>query len=304
MSNGDFNPYRSPAPTVLDEPLEELRPLDSGAYEYPPPRILRPVLLFVATCLSTVFVGWMMFGLGGGLLYSACLLTILLFHEFGHFLQARRYGVYATYPHFIPLPLPPIGTLGAFIAMGARQGDRKALFDIGITGPLAGLVPTLIFCAIGIHMSRQGPMIAGEGVWVFGEPLIFQYLVTAIRGPLPEGWTLFVSPICHAGWVGLLLTALNLIPISQLDGGHILYGLLREKAHTVATVLLAAAVVAVVAFQYYWWTLMLVLLVVIGPKHPPTTDDSVPLGPFRTMLGWLTLSFVILGFTPRPIWMM
>ena len=122
-------------------------------------------------------------------------------------------------------------------------------------------------------------------------------------GPLAEGQTVFVHPLGFAGWVGMFITALNLIPIGQLDGGHALYALLREKARIVAWTLLFAAFAAVIIGGRYEWSLMLLLLVMIGPSHPPTADDTVPLGTGRIILGWLTLAFVIVGFTPTPITM-
>ena len=109
-----------------------------------------------------------------------------------------------------------------------------------------------------------------------------------------------LNPWLWAGWVGLLVTSLNLIPIGQLDGGHLLYALMRRRAHRVATLLLIASAVAVIVFGYVWWTLMLVLLVVMGPKHPPTAKDDVPLGLWRHVLGWLALAFIVIGFTPKP----
>ena len=264
----------------------------------PPPRPRRrrwqlPLLLFLVTCWSTYAVG--------GWLYAVAVMTILVCHEAGHFLQARRYGVAASLPFFIPMPFSPIGTMGAVIAMEARVGDRKALFDIGITGPLAGLVPTLICCVVGLHFSHVAPF--DPRFQQFGEPLLLKLLVWLKFGPLPAGHDVYLHPVAWAGWVGLLVTALNLIPIGQLDGGHILYGLLRKKAHFVATFLLAAALVAAVFFWLWWWWLMLFLLIWMGPKHPPTAGDDVPLGMGRIVLGWLTLAFIVIGFTPRPFMM-
>lgn len=269
---------------------------DSGREVEPPRRVVRrrvwlPAVLFLATCVSTFLVG--------GWEYALSLMTILVCHEMGHFLQARRYGVPASLPFFLPMPISPIGTFGAVIGMDSRVGDRKALFDIGISGPLAGLVPTLIFCVIGIQQAKVDVIPAG-GALQFGEPLLFQFLSWLRFGPLPEGYTVFIGPMAFAGWVGLLITSLNLLPIGQLDGGHILYGLLQRKAHGVATFLLLGAVGAVVAFGYYGWTLMLFLLFLMGPKHPPTANDYVSLGAGRTVLGWLTLAFIPIGFTPTP----
>jgi membrane-associated protease RseP (regulator of RpoE activity) len=254
-------------------------------------RLRTPVLLFVATCLSTYFVG--------GLAYAGPLMFTLLCHEFGHYLQARRYHVLASLPYFIPMPIGDLGTMGAVIAMRSNMGDRKALFDIGISGPLAGLVPALFCCVVGLHLSTVGVLVPGRGHQL-GEPLLFQFLASWFFGPLPEGQDIFLHPLAYAGWVGVFITALNLFPIGQLDGGHVLYALLRKKAHLVASSLLLVAVGAVLLTQNYQWGLMLVLLVMIGPNHPPTSNDDVPLGTGRIVLGWLTLMFVIIGFTPTP----
>jgi membrane-associated protease RseP (regulator of RpoE activity) len=226
-------------------------------------------------------------------------MTILACHEGGHFIQAWRYRVYASLPYFIPMPISPIGTFGAVIAMDSRVGDRKALFDIGITGPLAGLVPTLIFCVLGMQAAQVGVVVQHRAQ--FGSPLLFEFLTWLRFGSLPHGYSTMIGPMGFAGWVGLLITSLNLLPIGQLDGGHVLYGLLRRRAHSVAMFLLLAAIVAVVAFGYYEWSLMLFLLVMMGPRHPPTANDDVPLGAWRTILGWLTLAFIFIGFTPTPI---
>lgn len=256
------------------------------------PRVSRlPFLLFIATCLSTLFVaGWQ---------YSLAIMFILGCHEMGHYLQARRYRIKASLPYFIPMPISPIGTMGAVIAMQSRMGDRKSLFDIGISGPIAGLVPTLICCAVGIYLSGTAP-IAGIRGPTLGAPFIFDWMVQWIHDPIPVGHTLALHPLAFAGWVGLLITALNLMPIGQLDGGHVLYGLVREKAHIVAKILLFGALAAMILFSYWGWMLMIFLLMMIGPEHPPTSDDSVQLGPVRTVLGWLMLAFIPIGFTPIP----
>ena len=291
--------------------------------QYPPVapparrRVWLPLGLFVATCLSTLLAGSAEFGLSHlqelgpaeglklalleGLKYALPVMTILVFHEMGHFLQARRYGVYASYPFFIPMPISPLGTFGAVIAMDARMGDRKALFDIGISGPLAGLVPTLVFCVVGLKLSKVVPAPEVPGGLTIGAPLLFQQISAWVLEPLQRGYVVDLHPMAFAGWVGLLITAINLIPVGQLDGGHVLYALLRTKAHRVATLLLLGAVAGVIMFGLYGWTLMLVLLMFMGPIHPPTANDNVPLGRWRILLGWLTLSFIVIGFTPTPI---
>lgn len=283
--------------TVVSEPVI---PRESAPAR-PAGRSRLAMWLFIATCLSTYWVAWVdSHSIVGGFQYSAAVMFILGCHEMGHYLQARRYRIKASLPFFIPMPISPIGTMGAVIAMQSRMGDRKSLFDIGISGPLAGLVPTLVCCVVGIHLSQIIPIPnVKAGVWL-GEPLLFHWLREAILGPFPAGHTMEFHPIAFAGWVGLLITALNLIPIGQLDGGHVLYGLVRTKAHIVARLLLLGAMVAMVLFSYWGWMLMIFLLILIGPEHPPTANDEVRLGPVRTVLGWLTLAFIPLGFTPIP----
>jgi membrane-associated protease RseP (regulator of RpoE activity) len=239
----------------------------------------------------------------GGWEYSAALMTILICHEMGHFVQAWRYGVHSSFPYFIPMPIPPLGTLGAVIGMSSRITNRRALFDIGISGPLAGLVPTIICCLVGIPLSRALPEAAFQGSIKLQPPLLYQWMLAWRHAPVPHGFALDLHPLALAGWVGLFVTALNLVPIGQLDGGHVLYALLRRKAHVVATVLLvAAAVMLVLDFRDLKnWSLLIFLLVMIGPRHPPTADDYVPLGAGRIVLGWLTLAFLLIGFTPTPL---
>jgi membrane-associated protease RseP (regulator of RpoE activity) len=257
----------------------------------PQRRVLLPVLLFIATCLST----W----LTGGWAFSLALMSTLLAHEFGHYLQAKRYAVPASLPFFIPMPVSPIGTMGAVIVMQPGRGDRRSIFDIAITGPLAGLVPALLFSVLGLRWSQiiaSGDQNLGQ----LGEPLLFKILNYFTFGSLPAGQDVLLHPVAFAGWVGIFITALNLVPIGQLDGGHILYALLLRRAHVVAQMLLLAAMAAVIIWRLWGWTLMLFLLMLMGPRHPPTANDNVPLGTGRTILGWLSLLFVVIGFTPNP----
>jgi membrane-associated protease RseP (regulator of RpoE activity) len=271
-------------------------------------RVRLPVLLFVATCLSTLLAGGdfrisggrVLFDVQSGLIYALSVMTILVCHEAGHFVQAWRYGVPASLPFFLPMPFSPIGTFGAVIGMDARIGDRKALFDIGITGPLAGLVPTIICCVVGLQLSKPGTGLPDPHEHVLGTSFLFSHLAQWMLEPSRGAWV-DLHPMAMAGWVGLLVTALNLLPIGQLDGGHILYGLLRKKAHYVATLLLMLAVVAVLFLGFWWWWLMVFLLVLMGPKHPPTANDNVSIGAVRHLLGWLTLVIVPLGLPPMPL---
>jgi membrane-associated protease RseP (regulator of RpoE activity) len=297
------NPFESPQPTLLDVAPELAA--DCG----PPParRVWLHTLLFFATCASTFAV----MAVGGdhanndlwtricdGLLYSGAVMTILLCHEMGHFLQAVRYGVSCSLPYFIPFPLSFFGTFGAVIVLDPRRGDRKAIFDIGITGPLAGIVPTLFFLLLGVHWSHA---VSGTRHPMWGEPWLMQYCIRWLTQPVPAGHHLLWHPFAFAGWVGLLITSINLLPIGQLDGGHILYGMFRRNAHVISAFLLALAIAISIKWMLTGWWMMLGLITFIGTGHPPTADDSVPLGAGRYVLGFLTLAFLLIGFTPVPI---
>ena len=280
------------------------------------------LVLFLATCFS-VFLAGMVPGKGisaiygrdasdpplpplselflNGLTYFGAVMTILIAHEMGHYLQARRYRVPASMPYFIPFPLTPIGTMGAVIVQGAGVANRKSLFDIAVSGPLAGLVFALPITMLGIWQAKVWETVPPPGEPIWGLPLIFEWLVNWIRGPLPQGAWLADNPWLFAGWVGIFITALNLMPIGQLDGGHILYTLIGRKAHRVAIGLLFAAMGYMILTGQISYALMVVLLFVAGPRHPPTADDNVPLGAGRIAVGWLTLAFVLIGFTLNPI---
>lgn len=279
------------------------------------------IYLFVATCLSTFLVGSQFFPLFylseegrsflnefgvwrfvvDGLKYSVPLMLILLCHEMGHYLQARRYGVPATLPFFIPLPIPPLGTMGAVIVQGAGVANRKAMFDIAVSGPLAGLVIALPVLYYGVTESSYVQFDFSQGGIEFGEPLLLQYMIQSVHGPQPEGMVLLNSSLLFAGWVGVLITALNLVPVGQLDGGHILYTLIGKKAHYVAYATLAVGFGYMVYIRYPAYLLLFILMIVMGPKHPPTSNDAMPLGWGRHVIGWLTLAFIIIGFTLKPI---
>ena len=232
-------------------------------------------------------------------------MTILTAHEMGHFLQARRYHVPATWPFFLPVPFPPFGTFGAVIQMDSRIPNLRALFDIGISGPLAGLIPTLIFLVVGVGLSTvspSDPALLKEGI-LFGDPLLFQWVTHLFFGAEISGpdQILHLHPIGMAAWTGLFITSLNLIPLGQLDGGHVFYALLRRKAHFWTSAIYYGILAFIVLAGRWEWIVMVILLTLIGIHHPPTGNDAVPLGKIRTILGILTLAFILIGFTPNPI---
>lgn len=236
-----------------------------------------------------------------GVYYAGALMLILLAHEMGHYLQARRYGVPATLPYFIPMPISPFGTMGAVIVQGAGVADRKVLFDIAVTGPIAGLVFALPITFAGLLNVQVAPLDPTVGTVLYGDPLILKWMIHSIHGPLAPGEEVVLNPLLFAGWVGIFITALNLIPIGQLDGGHILYTLIGKRAHSVAIMLLGLAVGYMIYSEYYAYGLMVLLLLLMGPRHPPTADDTVPLGIGRKIVGWLSIAFVVIGLTPMPL---
>lgn len=235
-----------------------------------------------------------------GCTYSMPLMLILFCHEMGHFLQAIRNKVPASLPYFIPLPLPPLGTMGAVILQGRGAADRRKMFDIAVTGPIAGLVVTIPVLYYGISTSGYEWRMFGP-MFEFGQPLLVQWLIDAVHGPTPMGQYFAMNGWATAGWVGVFVTAMNLLPVGQLDGGHIMYTLIRKPAHYVAWGLIITAVGAMIYTQMFSYVLLLILLTLTGPRHPPTSNDNMSLGWHRHIIGWLTLSFLMIGFTPQPI---
>lgn len=235
-----------------------------------------------------------------GLSYSIPLMLILLCHEMGHYLQALRYSVPASLPFFIPLPLPPLGTMGAVILQGRGKADRKQLFDIAVSGPIAGLVVTIPVLLYGIYTS--GYIIDLQNrPFEFGQPWIVKSAIEFVHGPLPAGMVFQWNGFATAGWVGVFITALNLLPIGQLDGGHLLYTMVGRAAHYVAWGLILVATCYMIWVQQYSYVLLLILVTLTGPRHPPARDDHIPLGWGRRLVGFATLSFLLMGFTLQPI---
>jgi membrane-associated protease RseP (regulator of RpoE activity) len=291
------------------------------------------IILFILTVLTTFATG---LSFGGTVLsalaFSGALLFILGSHEMGHYYYGKKYGVDITPPYFIPAPpfISPIGTFGAFIKIKSPISTRKALFDIGIAGPLAGILASVPVLLIGIKLSTivdvpEGE--AGHGL-VLGSPLILTFLSGIFFGKIPEGKDLFLHPVAFAGWVGLFVTALNLIPSGQLDGGHIVYSLFSKKTHKTVSVLMIALLIIFgigtePLFLLYqrlagggaggilnslpefegWpgWILWAVLLTLIGTRHPPTIHDEGELDSGRKLLGFIALLIFIGCITPVPI---
>jgi membrane-associated protease RseP (regulator of RpoE activity) len=230
-----------PLPPVADDPFAphgdrpepfffEMRPAPARSWwkEWG-----RNVLLFVLTALSVYATQAFWWGGGhrDGLLLMTALMSILLAHEMGHYVACRHYRVDATLPFFLPVPvISLVGTLGAFIRIRSRFPNRRALFDIGIAGPLAGFAVCLPVLVLGLREARVLPTPSDSPLLEFADPLLMQWTISWIKGAIPEGHTVFIGPLGLAAWFGLLVTALNLIPVGQLDGGHVTYALFGRRA--------------------------------------------------------------------------
>jgi membrane-associated protease RseP (regulator of RpoE activity) len=289
-------------------------------YTPPPPRNAwqrwgRNLVLFVLTVASVFLTGVLqntqtvvipgrgafeLLNIAAGVRLAAGLLGILMAHEMGHYLACRYYRVDATLPFFIPAPvLSFVGTLGAFIRIRAPIPHRRALFDIGVAGPLAGFAVCLPVLWLGLQEASVIPLDPTLGGVFFGEPLLFQWVARLVHGPLPDGVTLSLGPLGLAAWFGLFVTALNLIPVGQLDGGHVTYALLRRHAHRISRI----AWWVCVALVYFGpnWILWAIILKVLGRRHPPTLNDHVPVGRGRVIVGVASLVIFAVCFVPDPV---
>lgn len=315
------------------------------------PRPSNPVinlLLFGVTLISVLLAG-ALYGYAGpqpsslgelligllqslpsGIPFAASLLAILLAHEFGHYLAARFHHTAVTLPYFLPFPGSPFGTLGAFIQLKEPPRNRRVLLDIGLAGPLAGLVVAVPILLLGLAISdvtqlpstaRQAAnqMLEGNSILYLasklvvtgkllpepvsfgpGGPVVYwiRYFFLGIPTPL-GGLDVQLSPVAWAGWAGLLVTALNLIPAGQLDGGHLLYVLLGKRAGR----LLPYLIVGLIALGMVWsgWWLWAALIFFLGRTHAQPMDEITPLDPTRKALAVLGLLVFLVTFTPVPL---
>ncbi|MBV6466264.1 MAG: hypothetical protein PGMFKBFP_01568 [Anaerolineales bacterium] len=267
--------------------------------------------------LKSIFTGWP---------FALSLLGILLAHEFGHYLMSRYHKTAATLPFFIPLPFSILGTMGAFIQMQAVPKNKRILFDIGVAGPLAGMVvaaPVLLF---GLTLSQLGPIVQDPNGFIEGNSLLYllsKYIVfgqllpspASLSGlpllqywlqyfftghPVPFGGTdVFIHPVAFAGWAGLLVTALNLIPVGTLDGGHITYALFGEKIRKAYPFILG--LLAALGLVWSTWWLWALLLLWLGRVHAEPLDQITELDPPRRAVGWFAILLFALVFSPVPM---
>jgi membrane-associated protease RseP (regulator of RpoE activity) len=255
---------------------------------------------------SVVLVGTHPSFLLKGLPFSFTFLAILLAHELGHYFACRYYGIACTPPFFIPVPITFAGTLGAFIRIKSPFPSRKALFDVGIAGPLAGfafVIPALI---VGIANSQLIPRGRFPGI-SFGEPLIFRWTGALVLGYSPSTQDMVAHPIAIAAWFGLLATCLNLFPIWQLDGGHVAYALLgREKQRRLSIfAILALMLTSLAGWPVPSYLLFCALLLIFGLRyrfyHPSTLQDEGDIGVGRQLLAFVAFVVLLVSFTPVPI---
>jgi membrane-associated protease RseP (regulator of RpoE activity) len=240
--------------------------------------------------------------LASGLAFTFAALTILLCHEMGHWLACRHYRLEATPPYFLPLPFA-LGTLGAFIRIRSPIVHRRMLFDVGAAGPFAGFVALVPFLFYGLAHSPVSPAFSGslEGTELLlpGRSLLFQLGVWLFQGREALAAPLALHPFALAAWVGLLATALNLLPLGQLDGGHVLYAAVGPLQGRLAYPLLG--LLAALGFLWPGWWLWCVVLLFLGARHPPVLEPEQGLDPRRRWLAWLALVVFLLSFMPVPL---
>jgi membrane-associated protease RseP (regulator of RpoE activity) len=277
----------------------------------PDPPLARPIdyLLYIPSVYVSTVVGFLNYVVSHpalllqGVVFSASLLAILLSHEMGHYLACRYYGVAATLPYFIPAPpLFLAGTFGAFIKIRSPIPSRRALFDIGLAGPLAGFVVAFFVSVIGL-LVLQPPAGPAFGI-IFSDPLLFKLLAKAMHVELVPNSP--INPYYMAAWIGLLVTSLNLMPVGQLDGGHGTFAVFGAEAHRILGIVAFFAIAVLSVLGFWWYSspsgfLYTVLLgIMLRVRHPPPAVME-PLGTTRVVIGILTLIVFVLCFCPFPI---
>lgn len=266
-------------------------------------------ILFFLTLFTTLMAGSMMEGgsfwanpldLLKGIPFSLTLMLILGTHEFGHFYYSQKHKVDATLPYFIPAPTF-IGTFGAFIKMKSPVRRRDALLQIGASGPIAGFIIALPALIIGLHMSEVVEMTPEFGGIILGDSILMKLVTAAVHPNLADSQDIMLHPVAFAGWIGLLVTMLNLLPIGQLDGGHVAYAMLGHK-HDLFAKIAFAGLIPLSIFSLNWlvWAL-LILIVMRTTSHPPVEDLHLPLSRNNRLIGYLCFLIFILCFVPAPI---
>ena len=319
--------YKEVSPILSDIPRFE-GPADLADTWRPAPQAWNiprvNLVLFLLTLLTTTMAGadtagapvtlaaplQSLINLKAGLSFSIPMMAILLAHEMGHYLTARRHGVDATLPFFIPAPLPSlfmIGTFGAFIRIKSPPRTRRAMFEIGAAGPWAGFFVALVAVILGLKLSKVTPLDNAMGGINLGNSMLFWSISRLVLGVDPNAVNVDLHPMAFAGWVGLFITTLNLLPVGQLDGGHVVYSLLGGRVHRIVSRLCWAGTALMVIVPYalgydFWfgWLIWFGLVFFLGLGHPSTVDAHTPLDRDRRVMAWATIGLFILTFTPVP----
>jgi len=297
-------------PEVVPEPWRQAEFEPAWPAASKPPRRLLHLGLFLLTVVTTVIAGALQQGVNPletpellytGIPFSFTLLLILGAHEMGHYLVSRWHHLDVTLPYFIPAPPIPfiIGTFGAFIRIRSPIKDKRALLDVGCSGPLIGVLVAIPVILIGLQLSTVTVIGGGEETVTLGEPLLFKLLSWLALGSMTPEQNVILHPVAFAGWIGLLVTALNLLPVGQLDGGHVAYALFPEYHRYISLGMLGLLVVCGVIF-WQGWLLWAVLLVFLGWRHPAPYQFWVPLDRRRRVLGIITIVVFGLTFSPAP----
>lgn len=234
---------------------------------------------------------------GQNILFTIAMVSILFVHEMGHYIASRRRHIITSWPYFIPAP-NIIGTFGAIIKSKSPFWNRRDLIEVGAWGPIAGWIVALAWTIYGIVTASVEPLTNPMTTGSLGEPLIFKFLTTTLLQINSDNFTIVLNEAMFAGWVGMLVTALNMLPIGQLDGGHVVYGLLQKRQHIIGY----AAMGGLFILGFYspiWWMFAL-MGVVFGVKHPRTLQDSKKLSKTAILIGIISLIILILSFTPTP----
>jgi len=316
----------------LNAVIEQLKPsgrvpflqLKDGNYVLflglvPPPkpstRPWLPLVLFFATIGTTMYAGygisigflgldslvfsWRAVGLSA--LFSFSIMSILGLHELSHYITSRRAGITATFPYFIPVPLFPLGTMGAFIQIKSPINNRNILLRLGFSGPFMSFILAIFALIIGIQLSVVQEVTSEDGGMLLGSSLLFEQLVLLIKGSYPEGNALYLHPVAFAGWVGLFITSINLIPIGQLDGGHISRSILGEVwAKRVGYIAFIVLLIMGFTFQYEGWYLWAFIAYILGGRGVHPIDDVTPVDAKHLVIGIIAIVVFILSFIPIP----
>jgi membrane-associated protease RseP (regulator of RpoE activity) len=259
-------------------------------------RIHINIVLFIATVATTIFAGYTFAGgnILDGVAFAVSLLTILGVHETAHYYAAKKHEVKATLPYFVPAPTL-IGTFGAVINVKSPIPNKNSLFDLGYSGPIAGIIVTIPVLIIGINLSKIVPMATMS--MTFTPPPIMSILMYFMLPPIPAGYGLEIHPIVFAGWVGIIVTMLNLMPVAFLDGGHIVRSLFNETIHKIISII---GVLVTIALGWIPMALLMMFILAMNRSHPGALDNVSKLTFRRKVIAVIMLVIFILCLTPVP----